>query len=68
MVYDVRFIWGALGDALSCVGFLGWLAGPLWQSLQFGCLEDGAPLCDVVYLEGEEWSSLRGLRKICFCY
>ena len=54
MVYDVRFIWGALGDALSCVGFLGWLVGLLRQPLQSGCLEHGAPLCDVVSLEGEE--------------
>ena len=58
MVYGARFIWGALGDALSCVGCLDWVAGQLWQPLQSGCLENGAPLCDVVSLEGEECSAL----------
>jgi hypothetical protein len=47
-----------LGDAMPCAGSLGWLAGSFWGSSEYGNLEDGSSLCDVVYLEGEECLSL----------
>jgi hypothetical protein len=56
MVYGVWFVWGVLGDALTCAASLGWLAGQFWRYSEYGCLADGPALCHVVPLEGEECS------------
>ena len=37
MVYGVWFVWGVLGDALSCAASLGWLAGQFWRYSEYGC-------------------------------
>ena len=54
MVYGVYSAWHSLGYAENSGGSVGLLARKVGEASEFGCLDDYAPLFDVVHLEGEE--------------